>query len=110
MDNVQEMEIEPEELDSLMETDSLTLIDIREDHERELVSLDDDLWIRMEEIPDQIDHLEDADRPIVIYCHHGIRSLRIAKLMRENGFEEVFSLAGGIDRWAKTIDPDLPTY
>jgi rhodanese-related sulfurtransferase len=52
----------------------------------------------------------DPDRPIVVLCHHGQRSLSVAMWLREQGFDHAQSLAGGIDAWSRTIDPTIPRY
>lgn len=57
---------------------------------------------------DLLDQHPDAD--IVIYCHHGVRSLRAALALRASGLTNALSLAGGIDHWSHTIDPSIPTY
>jgi rhodanese-related sulfurtransferase len=50
------------------------------------------------------------DDEIVVFCHHGIRSLEAARHLRQKGFARARSLAGGIDAWAERIDPTLPRY
>lgn len=52
----------------------------------------------------------DPDRPVVALCHHGMRSLRVAAFLRQNGFAQAVSLAGGIDAWARQIDPAMARY
>jgi adenylyltransferase/sulfurtransferase len=47
---------------------------------------------------------------VVVYCHHGVRSLRGAALLRQAGHENVASLAGGIDAWSLYVDPAVPRY
>jgi len=48
--------------------------------------------------------------PAVIYCHHGMRSLRAARHWRSLGSEQVWSMAGGIHRWSEEVDPSVPLY
>lgn len=104
-------EILPETLDDWHEENqTFTLIDIRKPFEREQVKLDDDLWIPMSEIPEEFDQLREMAPPIILYCHHGQRSFQATKFVREQGIEETYSLAGGIDAWARSIDSDLPRY
>lgn len=50
------------------------------------------------------------ERPAIIYCHHGMRSLRAANYWRSRGSDEVWSMSGGIDRWSAAIDPAVPIY
>ncbi len=52
----------------------------------------------------------DPDEPIVVLCHHGARSLSVTMWLRQQGFDHAQSLAGGIDRWSRTIDPVIPRY
>jgi rhodanese-related sulfurtransferase len=47
---------------------------------------------------------------IVVHCHHGGRSLRVARWLREQGFSQAQSMAGGIDAWSTDIDPNVPRY
>ncbi|MEE8116336.1 MAG: rhodanese-like domain-containing protein [Gemmatimonadales bacterium] len=54
--------------------------------------------------------LLDADRPIVTYCHHGIRSLDAQRILMAAGFTNVRSLRGGIDAWSREVDGDVRTY
>lgn len=90
--------------------DEVTLLDVRKPREREVAVLPDDLWIPMGEVNDRIDELEDCDRPIVVYCHHGMRSLKVTQFLRDQGLEDVYSLAGGIDYWARKINPEINRY
>jgi adenylyltransferase/sulfurtransferase len=50
------------------------------------------------------------DREIVLYCHHGVRSLAAAEFLASQGFNGVWNLSGGIDRWSAEVDPSIPTY
>lgn len=50
------------------------------------------------------------ERPTIIYCHHGMRSLRATNYWRSRGLDEVWSMSGGIDRWSAEIDPAVPVY
>jgi rhodanese-related sulfurtransferase len=47
---------------------------------------------------------------VVVYCHHGLRSLSGAALLQNLGYRNVVSLAGGIDAWSLHVDPRLPRY
>lgn len=49
-------------------------------------------------------------RPVVTYCHHGMRSLRAAQQLQDAGVAEVRSLRGGIDAWAVQVDPSVGRY
>lgn len=111
VNSAQEYELSVDELHKKRESgESLTLLDIRKPAEREIVALEDDLFIPMGELSEHVEELEDREEPIVVYCHHGVRSLQAAQYLRDQGLRDVFSLAGGIDAWAREIDTDLPTY
>ena len=65
----------------------------------------------MSEIQQRIGELEEhRKRSVVVYCHHGGRSLQVAQWMRSNGYTQAQSMAGGIDKWAIKIDTTLPRY
>jgi rhodanese-related sulfurtransferase len=50
------------------------------------------------------------EKPVIIYCHHGMRSLRATHYWRSRGNASVWSMAGGIDRWSAEVDPEVPVY
>jgi rhodanese-related sulfurtransferase len=65
----------------------------------------------MSELATRVEELAaHKDKPIIVHCHHGGRSLRVAKWLREQGFIQAQSMAGGIDAWSLQIDPDVPRY
>lgn len=92
-------------------TDSTThqLLDIREPWEIEIAHLKNSISIPFGFLEHQKDQLS-QECWTVIYCHHGVRSLRACHLLREKGFDRVLSLRGGIHRWSQIIDPDILTY
>lgn len=85
------------------------LLDVREPWEVAIASLPGSVNVPMQQIPAAIGTL-DASRPIVCICHHGMRSMQVAWFLERNGFQHVFNLTGGIDGWARDVDPDCPTY
>ena len=87
------------------------LIDCREPDEHALVHIKAATLLPMSQIQERIGELEaHRDRRIVIHCHHGGRSLRVARWLREQGYPQAQSMAGGIDQWAQEIDPTLARY
>nr|AUN35806.1 rhodanese-related sulfurtransferase [uncultured bacterium] len=86
-------------------------IDCREQDEFELVRIAGaQLW-PMSSIVDRIAELAThRQNEIVIYCHHGMRSLRVALWLRQQGFALATSMSGGIDQWSVEIDRTLPRY
>lgn len=85
------------------------LLDVREPWEVEIARIPDSLALPMHEIPARLDAIA-RDRPIVCICHHGVRSLHVAMFLARQGFDPIFNLAGGIDAWAREVDPNCPTY
>ncbi len=53
---------------------------------------------------------EDKDHPVIVYCHHGMRSLQATHFLRQKGYPNTWSLTGGIDLWAREIDSEVPRY
>ena len=104
------LEISPQELKKKLDTDeSVLLIDVREPSEHDIVHLEGARLIPLNTLPNHIDSLP-ADQEIVVYCHHGTRSLYATAYLHQNGFRDAKNLAGGIDQWAAEIDPTLRRY
>ena len=105
-----EWEVSAAELKQKLDGDSdLVLLDVREPEERATATIDPSLHIPMGDIPARVQEL-DPDQHIVVYCHHGVRSLNVTAWLRQQGFEHVQSLRGGIDRWSREVDPKVPLY
>lgn len=85
-----------------------TLLDVREPDEFACCALADSLHVPMQSVPAHLEHLP-RDRPVVVMCHHGVRSLHVAAYLRQAGLD-AWNLAGGIDAWAREVDPELPRY
>ena len=90
--------------------DSFTLLDVRESWEVEKASLPSAKHIPMGDIPTRAHQELDPEAHIVVFCHHGMRSLTVTTWLRQQGFEKVQSMRGGIDGWARTVDPKIPMY
>ena len=104
-------EISPQELkQKLDENESvLLLLDVREQNEYDIVHIEGALLVPLNTLPHHIDNLP-SDQEIVVYCHHGTRSLYATAYLHLNGFRDTKNLAGGIDQWAAEIDPTLQRY
>lgn len=85
------------------------LLDVREEWELEIAAIDGRLHIPLGEIPDRLAELP-KDVPIVVICHHGGRSAHAMMFLRRNGFDQAINLEGGIDAWARYIDPSMKVY
>jgi rhodanese-related sulfurtransferase len=90
--------------------ESFYLLDVREPWEAELCRLPEAHLIPMGDMPSRANQELDPDANIVVYCHHGVRSLSVVFWLREQGFERAQSLAGGIERWAQIADPSMARY
>ncbi len=91
--------------------EAVYLLDVRQPWEHETAALPGSTLVPLGELP----HRAAEVRPppgalVVVYCHHGVRSLSGAALLERLGFRDVVSLAGGIDAWSVLIDPKLPRY
>ena len=85
------------------------LLDVHTDEETAVCTLPDSVHIPMNLIPLRSNELPDS-LPIVVYCHHGIRSLHTAIYLADAGFETLYNLQGGIDAWAAQIDENMARY
>ena len=85
------------------------LLDIREAWEWQLARIDGSRHLPMGEIPARIDDL-DKSHPTVVICHHGVRSLQVVAFLQRLGFSNLHNLQGGIDAWARDVDPAMPVY
>ena len=91
--------------------EELLLLDVREPSERARAHIEGAQLIPLGELEGRLPELGSwRHRRVVIHCHHGGRSARACALLRENGFDRVENLAGGIDAWSLTVDPSVPRY
>ena len=85
------------------------LVDVRQDWETKLCRLENAVHIPIEEIELRTEEL-DPQSEIVVYCHQGVRSAAVAEYLGGLGFANVKNLAGGLDFWARTVDPTMRRY
>ena len=66
----------------------------------------------MRTVPAELSRLDARadEAPLIVFCHHGVRSLNVVHWLREQGVAACQSMAGGIDRWSLEIDPSVPRY
>jgi len=107
-----DLEIDCQSVQSKLDANAdFLLLDCREADEHALVNLPQAMLLPMSELERRVGELEShRDREIVVHCHHGSRSLQVTAWLRQQGFHDVKSMAGGIDHWAVTIDSTLQRY
>lgn len=109
------LEILPGQLSELRDSGDapdFRLVDCREEDEFAFCRIDGAELVPLSRFgEDAIPKLiENNDKPVVVYCHHGMRSLQATQFLRARGLEQVWSLAGGIDLWSQEIDSSVPRY
>lgn len=85
------------------------LVDVRTEEERRFARIDPSIHLTSAEEVEQL-LKQPPDRPIVFYCHHGIRSYSAAQWFVDHGRPKAYNLTGGIDAWSQRIDPTVPLY
>jgi len=104
-------EIQPDEVKSLRESSQpFTLLDVREPWEFQAAQIEGSMHMPMGEVAARAHQELDPDARIVVVCHRGVRSLNVTHWLRQQGFESVQSMRGGIDAWSRQVDPKVPTY
>lgn len=106
-----DFEISPEQVQALKKSGAaFTLLDVREAWEFETAKIEGAKLIPMGDVPARAHQDLDPDEHIVVFCHHGMRSLTVVNWLRQQGFEKAQSMRGGIDGWARTVDPKVSLY
>jgi rhodanese-related sulfurtransferase len=107
-----ELQISPEELaQRLQEADPPKLLDVREPEEHQNAALPNSHLIPLGQLYQRAGEIEAwKEQEVVVYCHHGIRSLHAIAQLRSLGFQKLRNLAGGIDGWATSVDSTTPRY
>jgi rhodanese-related sulfurtransferase len=85
------------------------LLDVREPWEAEICRIGGAALMPMRTIPQRVAELQ-TEAPIVVICHHGVRSLQVALYLTRAGFSEVHNLQGGMAAWADQVDPAMARY
>jgi rhodanese-related sulfurtransferase len=105
------VQITTDELVKLRADSNLLLLDCREPDEHAIARIEGAMLIPMQEIAARLDELEPwREKPLVVHCHHGVRSLRVVEFLRGKGFHTAQSLSGGIDAWSRDVDANVPQY
>lgn len=85
------------------------LLDVREDTELAICKLEGALHIPLGEIPDRYETLP-KDKPIIVFCHHGMRSFKAQQFLISRGVDTIINMQGGIHAWATDVDPKIAQY
>lgn len=105
------LQITADDLVKLRADGSLLLLDCREPDEHAIARIEGAMLIPMQDIPSRLEELEPwREKPLVVHCHHGVRSLRVVEFLRGKGFHTAQSLSGGIDAWSREVDANVPQY
>ena len=105
------LEMDPGEVKRRLDSgENLRFIDVREPFEFEQAHIQGTELIPMRTVPGHLDALMRETAPLVVLCHHGMRSLQVVGWLRQQGLVGCTSMAGGIDRWSREIDPAVPRY
>jgi rhodanese-related sulfurtransferase len=106
------VEISPRELARHLENgQAVRMIDVRQPWESDIARLPGSLLIPLNELPQRVQEVPSEPAvTVVIYCHHGVRSLSAVTYLQRLGYHHVRSLAGGIDAWSCEVDPAVPRY
>ncbi len=86
------------------------LIDCREAEEHAFCALPGAELIPLSRFAAVVESLPDKSQPLLIYCHHGVRSGQAAHFLEQQGYKNVSNLTGGIDAWSREVDPAIPRY
>jgi rhodanese-related sulfurtransferase len=107
------LEITPQEVHRRLNAgEKLALIDVREPIEFQLAKIDGSELVPLRSVPGELSRLDALaeETPLIVLCHHGVRSLNAVHWLREKGVDACQSMSGGIDRWSLEIDPLVPRY
>jgi rhodanese-related sulfurtransferase len=104
-------EITPETVKAKLDAgDNFTLLDVREPREFETARIAGAKLMPMGEVPSRAHQELDPDNPIIVVCHHGVRSMNVTVWLRQQGFDKAQSMSGGIDAWSRRVDGNVPVY
>lgn len=106
-------EVSPTEILSRRDSgEQLCLIDVREPVEWALARIEGATLVPMNTVPSRLQELDaqSDEMMLIVYCHHGIRSLNVVNWLRAQGVANCQSMTGGIERWSIEADPSVPRY
>jgi rhodanese-related sulfurtransferase len=92
---------------------SPTLLDVREVWELDIARIAPAgvrfVHLPMQQVPQSLGQLP-RDQPLIVLCHHGVRSMHVARFLQAQGFTQIYNLQGGIDAWSSQVDNNVPVY
>jgi rhodanese-related sulfurtransferase len=89
----------------------MLILDVRRLNEWNTSKIEGAKLIPLQELDQRANEIAEwKNRPIVVHCHHGVRSMNGTAILRKAGFTNVHSMAGGIDAWSLIVDPGVPRY
>jgi len=104
-----DLQINPREVKQRLDSGAkMLLVDIRQEWEHKTCRIEGATLVPMETMASQLSLFQAANE-VVLYCHHGVRSLNAALMLRQQGIA-ARSMSGGIARWSEEIDPSVPKY
>lgn len=103
-------EISATEAAALLKDGKTRLVDVRELWEFETANVEGSVLIPMGDVPARAHQELDPEERLVVMCHHGMRSMNVTVWLRNQGFEQVQSMRGGIDAWSAEVDAGVPRY
>ena len=102
-------DLNPKEFQDNIISHGHTLIDVREKWELDICKIEGAVNMPMSSIMETFSEL-DPESSYSLYCHHGMRSMKVANFLHSNGFKSLFNLQGGIDAWSREIDASVDRY
>lgn len=87
----------------------VAFLDVREDIELKVCRIEGALHIPMGEVPERFEALP-KQAPLIVLCHHGMRSAQVVQFLEAKGFDNAINLGGGINAWAIQVDPSMSRY
>lgn len=108
----EDWEVTPRQVHAMQAADDdFVLLDCRTPGEYDVARIDGAVLVPMNELPGRLEELsEQKNKKVVVHCHHGGRSLRVTQFLRDQGFTDVKSMAGGINVWSLDVDDRVPRY
>lgn len=102
--------LSPENAKIILDKNSdIKLIDVREEWENHRAKINNSVLMPLSRFVEASKNLKKDDK-IIIYCHHGVRSLQVCYYLEKLGFNNIINLEGGIDAWSKEVDNSVPVY